>query len=240
MKTLVKITVGLALAGVLSTTTARAQTRLAGWNGYNSATTTFPLAASSLVSSLASATLNYNQLFTINDGRGLWSATNTASVLNTTTAPYLDWSITIKPGNAITNATFFFNLAKLDSQTQLQLSYSLDNYSSSLGDLSSVTSSYQNYMFSLGTNLLSGTVDFRLYFYNVSSVYAPHPEYGNVFDVPTSSGYTTYGGTYNANMSGYSAGLLGNVQAAPVPEPASGVLAGLGIASYLIFSRRRA
>jgi hypothetical protein len=233
---------GTVVAALLMTTAwstpteTQAQVLIADWNSYNSATTTFPLAASSLNSSMAGANLAYNNLFTINDSRGVWSSSNQSATLDVLTAPYLQWTFNIKPGQEIDGATFFLNLAKLDSSTKLQLSYSLDDYASSLGDLSSVSSSYQNYMFSVGN--LSGTVSFRLYAYDVSALYASNLNYANIYNAMDSSSYPTYGGTYNSLMNGASAGLLGTPVIAPVPEPSTFGLAGLGMATLAVLRRR--
>jgi len=227
------VVIGLITWSVMSLAMCgHAQTSLVGWGSYDSATTAFPMAASSHSSSISSATLSYYQTATINDSRGVWSAANQSTTLDVSTAPYLDWTIAFNPGVGVTNAFFFLNLAKLDSSTKLQLSYSLDNYGSSLGSLSSVNGSYQNYMFSLGNTPLSGTVQFRLYLYDVSSLYASNPTYNNLYNVWCTSSYSTIGGTYSTSMNNYTAGLLGNVTT--VPEPTGYVLAGLGFTLWFV------
>jgi hypothetical protein len=233
---------GGSIAGLIAGTTLlwgpcahAAQTNLVGWGSYNSATTTFPLAATSHAAAISSATLSYYQTFKLNDGRGVWGAANQSTTLDVTTAPYIDWTINFNTGLGVTNAIFFLDLAKLDTPTKLQLSYSIDNYATSLGSLSSVNTSYQNFMFSLGSTPLSGTVDFRLYFYDVSSRYATNSTYNNVYNVGCFSSYSTIGGTYSTYMNNFTAGLLGNITS--IPEPAGCVLAGFGLALCYFYRR---
>jgi hypothetical protein len=224
-------TLGLTLFGAVITASAQSSL-LAGWGGYNSIYTTFPFAAASADPSVSSAAMSYNGLFTINDGRGVWAANNQATTLDVATAPYLAWTIAFNNGVEVTDASFFLNLAKLDDTTEVQLRYSVDNFSSSLGDISSLNGDYQNYVFPLG-DTLSGTVTFRLYMYDVSSIYADNVDYNNLYNIQCYSGFATYGGDYNDNMDGYSAGLV----AAPVPEPSTLALSAMG--GLLLFRRRK-
>jgi hypothetical protein len=235
MKTkLLKLTLGLALFGAV--TSASAQTSLvAGWAECNSSSQTFPYAASTINASVSSAVMNYAGLFGFNDSRGIWGSTNYSTTLNTATAPYLSWTINLDPGTTVSNAKFFIDLAKLDSSTKLELRSSLDNYGASLGDLSSVNGSWQDYMFSLGESL-SGSVTFRLYLYDVSSYMQPTSEDIGSVDCFNGSA-ATFGDTYNANMADSAAGLLGNITT--VPEPTTLALAGLSGLGLLLFRRRK-
>jgi hypothetical protein len=226
------LTLGLALLGAVITASAQSSL-LAGWNMYTPSTQTFPYAASSTDASVSSASLDYAGLFGINDSRGVWASTNYATTLDTATAPYLAWTITLDAGPTVADPTFFASLAKLDSSTKLELRCSLDDYASSLGDLSSVDGSYQNYLFPLA-GPLSGSVTFRLYFYNVNPIYLP--TYYNVFNAECASYYTTIGGTFDDNMNGKSAGLLGDI--VPAPEPVTLALAGLSGLGLLLFRRK--
>ena len=233
MKTnLLKLACGVALLGAV--TSASAQTSLvAGWNMYNSSSQTFPYAASTIDASVSSAAMNYAGLFGFDDGRGRWASTNHNATLDTATAPYLSWTVNLAPGTTVSDATFFINLAKVDSSTTLSLRSSLDNYGTSLGDLSSVDGSYQNYLFSLGT--LSDSVTFRLYVYAVSA--GKQTTSDDLYNVDCENYYTTYGGTYNADMHGDTAGLMGDIT--PVPEPTTLALAGLTGPGLLLFRRRK-
>jgi hypothetical protein len=229
---LLKFTCGLALLGVV--TTASAQTSLvAGWNMYNSSAQTFPYAASTIDASVSSAAMNYAGLFGFDDIRGRWASVNYNTTLDTATAPYLEWTINLNPGETVSDATFFINLAKVDSSTTLSLRSSLDDYGTSLEDLSSVDGSYQNYMFSVGT--LSDSVTFRLYVYDVSDSQGTTSD--DLYNVDCESYYPTIGGTYNADMRGDPAGLLGDITT--VPEPSTLALAGLSGLGLLLYRRRK-
>jgi hypothetical protein len=231
MKTkLLKLTLGIALFGTV--TSASAQTSLvAGWNEYNSSSQTFPYAASTIDASASSAAMNYAGLFGFDDIRGRWASTNYNTTLDTATAPYLSWTVNLASGTTVSDATFFIDLAKVDSSTTLSLRSSLDDYGTSLGDLSSVNSSYQNYMFSLGT--LSDSATFRLYVYDVSA--GKQTTSDDLYSVACFNASTTYGGTYNADMADYTAGLMGNITT--VPEPSTLALAGLSGLGMLLFRR---
>jgi hypothetical protein len=233
MKTnLLKLACGVALLGAV--TSASAQTSLvAGWNMYNSSSQTFPYAASTIDASVSSAAMNYAGLFGFDDGRGRWASTNHNATLDTATAPYLSWTVNLDPGETVSDAMFFIDLAKVDSSTTLSLRSSLDDYGTSLGDLSSVDGSYQNYMFSLGT--LSDNVTFRLYVYAVSA--GKQTTSDDLYNVDCFNASTTYGGTYNADMADYTAGLMGDIT--PVPEPTTLALAGLTGLGLLLFRRRK-
>jgi hypothetical protein len=212
----------------------QAQGLVAGWGQYDPSSATFPLAANATATGVTSATMSSQGMIPFNDGRGVWGAANTSSSLNTATAPYLAWTINLGSSD-VTDPEFFLNLAKVDSSTELQLSYSEDNYSSSLVDLSSVNTSYHNYVAPL-SGTLTGSVTFRLYVYNQSAGYVNNEDLYNVW---CQSYYPTTVGTYNEAIVGYTAGLLGDVAAVPaVPEPSTLALAGLASTALLLFRRR--
>jgi hypothetical protein len=224
-----KLTCVLALLGVAAS--ASAQTSLlVGWTGYNSISTTFPYAPSTMTAPVSSAVMNSSGLFALDDSRGLWGADNNSTTLDTTTAPYLSWTINLTGGATITDAILFVNLAR--ASCTLSLRSSLDNYSTSLVDLSSAISWFQNYMIPVGT--LNESVTYRLYVYDVPTSY-PTTSVA-LGDEGCDPGNTTLGGTYNSEMYGNSAGLLGDVSAVPEPSTvALSVVCGLG----LVFFRRR-
>ena len=144
--------------------------------------------------------MNYAGLLTHNDNRGVWGSANGDTTLDTATAPYLSWTLTLDAGTTVSNPTFFINLAKVDgSGTQLDLRSSLDDYAVSLGSPSSVDGTYRNYMFPVGESL-SDSVTFRLYVYDVSP--GMQTDSDNIYNVWCQSYYTTSGDTYNANMQG--------------------------------------
>lgn len=230
---LLKLAGGVALLGAVAT--ASAQTSLlVGWNMYNSSSQAFPYAASTTDPSVFSAAMDYSSLFTLDDNRGFWGSDNHATTLDSAAAPYLSWTINLADGEAVINPTFFLDVGLGDSTTQVEMRSSLDGYSASLGDMSSVDGSWHNYMFSLGQTL-SGSVNFRMYVYDVS---ADQPSTSvDLGNVNCGSGSSTYGGSYNPDMQNYTAGLLGTVS--PTPEPSTMVLAGLGGFGLLLLCRRK-
>jgi hypothetical protein len=234
-KLILNLTLGVAVFGAASPTLA--QTSLvAGWSMYNPSSQAFPYAASTIAPSVASASMNYAGLLTHNDNRGVWGSANGDTTLDTATAPYLSWTLTLDAGTTVSDPTFFINLAKVDgSGTQLDLRSSLDDYAVSLGSPSSVDGTYRNYMFPVGESLCD-SVTFRLYVYDVSP--GMQTDSDNIYNVWCQSYYTTSGDTYNANMQGQTAGVLGNVTA--VPEPSALALAGSGLLGLLLFRRRKA
>jgi hypothetical protein len=187
---------------------------------------------------------SYSGLTTLDDSRNVWDSANTATALNTATAPYV--SYTINFGSAsVTGAEFFLNgLAENDTDgttgTKLQLSYSVDNYESSLGNLTQLGYNsvndpygYENYIASIpGT--LSGTVTFKVFFYNTSALFAANvATYANVFMGGDGASFETASGTYDPSMGNYSAGLVA------VPEPTSLALVGVGAGALLLRRRKK-
>jgi hypothetical protein len=231
-----KLVCGLVLLGAVGPAVAAPlATLVAGWNQYTPSSQSFPYASSVLDASAASATMDYSGLFGLNDNRGVWSATNSDSTLDIATAPYLAWTLNLASGANVSNLRFFANLAKIDSNTKVELRSSLDNYATSLGDLSSVNGSYQNYLFSV-PGVVSDSVTVRLFAYNVSAGFQPN--WYDLFNVACYTGNTTFGGVYDANMDGRSAGFLATV-AAPVPEPSTLALSVLGVMGGWFKLRRR-
>jgi hypothetical protein len=224
-----KLICGLTLLGAAATTSAQT-TLVAGWADYNSISQTFPYAATATGASVDSAIMNASNLYGINDDRGLWGCINYATTLDTTTAPYLSWTINLGAGETVYDGTFFLNLAK--NSCLVSLRSSLDNYATSIADLSGSYYNLQNFMVPVGT--VTGSVTYRLYVYDVA---AGTPSTSTMIgDEGCSSFLTTIGGTYDSAMNGDAAGLLGTEV---VPEPASVALAAVGGLGWLFLRRRR-
>jgi hypothetical protein len=111
---------------------------------------------------------------------------------------------------------------------------SLDGFTTNLDTLSQ-SSSYTNNVADLTALApVSGTVEFRIYFYNTSAIYAANPQYSNMFLVNSSSGRT--GDSYDSLQGFYNVGLSG-VEA--IPEPETLTMLGVGVGALLLLRRRQ-
>lgn len=153
----------------LVVTGAFAQTKLAYWYGVNTATTTFPLAATDKASMVNSATLNFgNGLAVYNDGRNVWKYSNTGETsVDPATTPYVSYSVN-SLGSVKFDRFVFGSLAVWNTNVKLQLRWSVDGYSASLGEFTN--KGYDWALTSVDLSSLAaapaGDVIFRVYFYN--------------------------------------------------------------------------
>ena len=150
-----------------------AQTRAVYFTGYNSSTTSFPKAAAGFNSSVVSSgSINYSGLTTVNDGRTVWSNTNTSSTLDASTAPYLSYTINMNGTLSLSLDRFVMcGLAVFNSAVKLQLRWSVDNYATSLGEFTINGSSYTLSSINLSSKgtITASSITFRVYFYNAST-----------------------------------------------------------------------
>ena len=160
---------------------SHSQTKIVGWNGYNSSTQTFPKSAAfvdnTYVNSLGTELIN-NGMIANNDGRTVWENHNTATVLDIDTAPYLSYKLITQP--SITSITFdrfvltglAFSVGSKNSKAELR--WSKDNFNSPLGNFSADVSTGNYYLTSVNLSSLgsvsAGEIEFRIFFYNSSSV----------------------------------------------------------------------
>ncbi|MDO5980438.1 T9SS type A sorting domain-containing protein [Flavivirga spongiicola] len=157
-----------------------AQIKLVHWFGTNTSTETYPRSGSALSSELTTAAENYNGLNTYADNRNVWNNPSTDATVDPNTSPYLSYELT-------TNSDVEFDrfviggAAAVGGSVQLQLRWSVDSYASSLGDFTPLNSGYQLFSIDLSSasSVSTGTVEFRVYFYNAS---------GNIFN----PGYYSY------------------------------------------------
>jgi hypothetical protein len=197
---------------------------------------TFPDAAAGVYTALvSSASLTPVELTASDDGRNTWGHTNSSATLDPATAPYLSYTVQFQSGKTIQLEKFFIGgYARLDSQTSAVLRSSLDGFTTNLDTLSQ-SSSYTNNVADLTALApVSGTVEFRIYFYNTSAIYAANPQYSNMFLVNSSSGRT--GDSYDSLQGFYNVGLSG-VEA--IPEPETLTMLGVGVGALLLLRRRQ-
>ncbi len=218
--------------GASSTSQASTNSLIAAWNQVNTATTGFPLAAAQKSVAVQSASLNYSNLFTINDSRNIWSDPNTNATVNPATDPYLDYQVVLAPAQIINPGIFFVGgYGVADGQTRLALRSSLDGYAAVLATLVG-NGSYTNYTIDVSAlGPISGTVDFRLYPYSTPPLFATN-HYGTFATVQSTS---FYGTNYNSLQGSYNVGIIATV----VPEPSTIGMMVLGSALALLGRCRR-
>ena len=157
----------------LAATVAFSQSKLAHWGTVNTATTTFPLAAADKASMVNSATLNFgNGLAVYNDGRNVWKYSNTGETsVDPATTPYVSYSVN-SLGSIKFDRFVFGSLAVWNTNVKLQLRWSVDGYSASLGEFTN--KGYDWALTSVDLSSLAaapaGDVTFRVYFYNAPTI----------------------------------------------------------------------
>lgn len=162
----------LVVAILLVSTFSGAQTKLADWTvsggGFTAAPTfTNGFAHATAVSSISISHNGYSA-GPFNDQSYFVHHTNTASTLNTSTAPYTQFTVNLNTSSI----TFDKILVKFASAgAKLQLRWSVDGYASSLGEKTDADLIVDSYLFNLSTlsAVTANTVTFRLYSYAGSS-----------------------------------------------------------------------
>ena len=160
---------------------SHSQTKIAGWTGYNASTQTFPLSASFINNTYVNGSeteLTNNGMIANDDGRTVWENHNTDSFLDLDTAPYLSYKVQTLP--SITSITFdrfvLSGLAFLlgSTNSKVELRWNKDNFNSSLGNFTANVSTSNYYLTSVDLSSLgsvsAGEIEFRVYFYNSSSI----------------------------------------------------------------------
>ena len=151
---------------------SNAQTKLADWTvsggGFTAAPTfTNGFAHATAVSSISISHNGYSA-GPFNDQSYFVHHTNTASTLNTSTAPYTQFTVNLNTSSI----TFDKILVKFASAgAKLQLRWSIDGYASSLGEKTDADLIVDSYLFNLSSlsAVTANTVTFRLYSYAGSS-----------------------------------------------------------------------
>jgi hypothetical protein len=172
----------------------------ATWTGYDSYWQQFPLDGTIHSSYVTAATHNYSGLITTEDGRTVWENPNIAGTLNTADAPFL--SYTISTTTAITFDRFVMHGLAITGTSKLQLRWSVDNYSSSLGEFISYGSDYTLTSVQLGNKgpIPAGSVEFRIYCYASTGWYDQIYNPGN-YGYPAADGTPAFYGYNGPNIS---------------------------------------
>ncbi len=146
----------------------------AAWSGYNSSIQAFPLNGTLMSSYVSAASHTYSGLVKYNDIRCVWGNPNTSTTLNVASAPYLSYTITTTTAIAF-DRFVMHGLANTGTQSRLQLRWSVDNFTTSLGEFTANGSNYTLTSVQLGSkgSIPSGVIEFRIYFYSAS----PNPTY---------------------------------------------------------------
>lgn len=139
---------------------------LAGWNTTNTASETYPYAATYKMNAyVSSASTNYSGIANDSNSNMTWINSNSSASLDTATAAYLSFSMVLAA------ATKFDRLVipGLSMTTsKMQLRWSVDSYASSLGEITSGNGSDLLSSINLASTAMqtAGTIEFRVYFYN--------------------------------------------------------------------------
>jgi hypothetical protein len=190
----------LVIAFLFVVSIVNGQTKLVHFGEYDSFSTTFPLAqpTSNFNTSLvSSASLNYGgsgiTTNTIADTRGIWRITNSSTTLNTSTAPFLEYTVNFN-GNANIDFDRFVITGGANTgsaATKFELRWSVDNYGTNLGFFTLPNGSYTLTSVNLSSlnNFTGNQIKFRVYIYNtLSSAFS-------FFNVPNTNGTLAPDGT---------------------------------------------
>lgn len=142
------------------------------WSGQNTSTGTYPQAGDNLDFSLKAACQNYSGLSIYNDGRNVWNNPYSSNVLDVATAPYLSYMVEPKDVAIVDFDRFVINCAaSLNPELKMQLRWSVDQFSTSLGEFVYDGGSYSLTSVDLSkTASVSENVEFRVYVYNGSGL----------------------------------------------------------------------
>ncbi|WMW77971.1 LamG-like jellyroll fold domain-containing protein [Flavobacterium sp. 20NA77.7] len=175
---------------------------LANWMGGNASSISFPYNGDYSNPITNGCSMNYSGITPQNDNRFFFTA-NPSSTLNTSTSPYISFTINAGSSSIDLDRIVFQSYAGASLNTSLR--YSVDGYASNLGSITANGSSYS--LTSVDLNSLaniSGTVEFRMYFYGNASATSimlgsTGSAYSSVDGTPSS-----YGPTPVAPPTGYS------------------------------------
>ena len=158
-----KITALIGL-GILSVAVSAQAVLVAGWDGHNTGTTRYPLAAANTDSAVAETSMTYVGLTTNDDGRTIFHGWDAQEVIDLTT-DYLQFSISMKSGQTFDPIALRFTAATYPGYLKFDVRSSQDNYANSLG-VFNLNSDYLDYRVDLSSLARTDGVIFRLYGFN--------------------------------------------------------------------------
>ena len=195
----------LLISALLTFGFSQGQTKrvLANWMGGNASSISFPYNGDYSNPLTTGCSMNLSGVTPLNDNRFFFQANAAAATLDIATHPYISFTINAGSNSIDLDRLVFQSYAGYSVSNSLR--YSVDGYASHLG---SITHNSGNYtLTSVNLNSLpniTGTVEFRLYFYGNSST-------TSVFLGSTGSAYSSvdstpssYGPTAVAPPTGYS------------------------------------
>ncbi|MCC9166338.1 Ig-like domain-containing protein [Pontibacter harenae] len=142
------------------------------WDTYAPANKSFPSPANAKAPVIGSANHNFKGLSTTPDTRTVWLVNNSSTSLNINTAPYLSFILDDLKSAIKFDRFVVPGLAFVGGNTvKAQLRWNKDNYASSLGEFTanSVTGSYYLTSVDLSKlNPVTGSIEFRIYYYNTN------------------------------------------------------------------------
>jgi hypothetical protein len=179
---------------------------LAGWNTANTSTTTYPyLATYKMDTYVSSASTNYSSISTDSNSNMTWINSNSSASLDTSSAPYLSFSIDLATATKF-DRLVFPGLNRTTSKMQLR--WNVDSFSSSLGEISSGNGTDLLSSINLASTAMqsSGPIEFRVYFYNGSA---------DVIAMKSGNSFTSSDGTAPSYDSNYAIAFYGATKLAP-------------------------
>ncbi len=171
---------------------------MASWFGVNTSTTQYPQNANIHVDYLTAASQNYSGLNPYADNRNVWTTTSNSPEVDINSSPFLSYNLSLS-SRVDFDRFVIHGAAPTTNGIRLQLRWSVDNFSSSLGDFTPGGSSYNLTSVDLSNTqtVLSGDVEYRVYFYAVSgNVFFSGTGPYNSLD-GTDSAYTKYGRAFS-------------------------------------------
>jgi Secretion system C-terminal sorting domain len=141
------------------------------WTAENTATYSYPQSGTGLADEIASASQNYSGLDTYDDNRNVWTNSSTATSITFSSSSYLSFSLDLN--EAITVDRFVIHGAAPypNAGVAMQLRCSVDNFTTSLGNFTpgGMTYNLTSVDLSGAGVIVKGEVEFRVYYYSVSS-----------------------------------------------------------------------
>ncbi|WP_344817429.1 hypothetical protein, partial [Flavobacterium cheonanense] len=172
-----------------------AQTMLTGWNGTTTSTATYPRASSAVdVNSgltTSDAVENYSGLGLSTDLRTVYTVPQNGA-LNINSTPFLSYTLSFSSLKSVDFDRFVLHHTASLQTFQMQLRWSVDNFSSNLGQFAQ-SGGYGRTSVNLNplSNFVGTQIEFRIYFYNATG------QFGGLVYTPSysSSNHTDKDGT---------------------------------------------